>query len=52
MTNNEKFEILLKAIERIADWPDGGNEYGQVHIKRYAANVIKEIRDSGPGESP
>ena len=28
------------ALEKISNWPDGGNRYGQEKIKRYARDVL------------
>lgn len=34
---------LRAALERIADWPDGGNLYGQANIKRFAADTLRRL---------
>lgn len=31
---------LLDALRQIAEWPDGGNRYGQENIKRFARHTI------------
>lgn len=31
---------LVEALERIASWPDGGNQYGQSRIKAFAAKTL------------
>lgn len=36
-------DALLDALRQIAEWPDGGNRYGQRNIKRFAQDVIDAI---------
>ncbi|WP_321944378.1 hypothetical protein [Paraburkholderia tropica] len=40
------------ALKEIADWPDGGNRYGQENIKRFARRVLADldVRPGGGGE--
>src|SRR5690606_38216024 len=33
-------DALLDALRQIAEWPDGGNLYGQEKIKRFAQHTI------------
>ena len=33
-------DALLDALRQIAEWPDGGNRYGQEKIKRFAQAAI------------
>lgn len=40
----EKFEA---ALQKIADWPDGGNTYGQANIKRFAARTLASAGTAG-----
>lgn len=40
------FEDLLSALRQIAEWPDGGNRYGQRNIKRFAQTVIDATIDA------
>lgn len=35
---------LVEALERIASWPDGGNQAGQPHIKMFAAKTLAAYR--------
>lgn len=35
-----EIEALLDALHQIAEWPDGGNRYGQGNIKRFAQAAI------------
>ena len=39
------FEELLDALRQIAEWPDGGNRYGQENIKRFAKAAIDEAME-------
>lgn len=39
------FEELLDALRQIAEWPDGGNRYGQDKIKRFAQAAIDAAID-------
>ncbi len=34
---------LVEALERIASWPDGGNQSGQTNIQRFAAITLAPI---------
>lgn len=43
-------EALLDALRQIAEWPDGGNLYGQEKIKRLAQQAIDKVRRA-EGES-
>ena len=36
---------LLAALSEIADWPDGGNQYGQSNIKRFATETLSRLFD-------
>lgn len=40
-------DVLVEALERIASWPDGGNQSGQPHIKMFAAKAIAAHRKQG-----
>ena len=33
-------EALLDALRQIAEWPNGGNRYGQENIKRFAQAAL------------
>lgn len=38
---------LVEALERIAAWPDGGNQCGQANIKIFAAEALAAHRKQG-----
>ena len=38
-------ERLAEALRQIAEWPDGGNRYGQENIKRFARYTIAALRE-------
>lgn len=40
-------EGLVEALERIAAWPDGGNQCGQANIKIFAAEALAAYRKGG-----
>lgn len=44
VTTTHPAEPLVDALERIASWPDGGNQYGQENIKKFASNVLSAYR--------
>jgi hypothetical protein len=43
-------EALLDALRQIAEWPDGGNRYGQEKIKRFAQHTIDAAIDQARGK--
>jgi hypothetical protein len=43
---NIRAELLEDALRQIAEWPDGGNRYGQENIKRFAKAAIAEAEAS------
>ena len=36
-----RVRMLEAALLDIANWPDGGNRYGQMNIKKYAKRFVK-----------
>lgn len=36
-------ECLLKALEKVSEWPDGGSDYGQEKIKDFAKSVLEDV---------
>lgn len=46
----EEREALLDALRQIAEWPDGGNLYGQEKIKRFAQHTIDAAIDQARGK--
>lgn len=38
-------DALLDALRQIAEWPDGGNRYGQGKIKRFAQRAIDALSE-------
>jgi len=43
-------DVLLDALRQIAEWPDGGNRYGQEKIKRFAQHAINAAIDQARGK--
>lgn len=43
-------DALLDALRQIAEWPDGGNRYGQEKIKRFAQHTIDAAIDRARGK--
>lgn len=42
---NIRAKLLADALRQIAEWPDGGNRYGQENIKRFAKAAIDEAME-------
>lgn len=36
-------DVLLKALCKVSEWPDGGSDYGQKKIKVFAKSVLEDI---------
>lgn len=45
--HNPDVTALVKALEEIAAWPDGGSRYGQKNIKAFANSALAVYRNGG-----
>ena len=45
-TQSVSTEQMREALEKIANWPDGGNRYGQEKIKAFASQVLAALTAS------